>query len=115
MSKYEPKFARVLIEREVKEKIGSIILPDNQQKRHASCIGRIVALGETAGWLTCYDDNGEQFNKRVLEPGQKVIFGRYAGTWLDDGAYDAKGEITDNARLFLCQDEDILVVVKEQV
>ena len=103
---YEPKFGRVLIEREIKEKTaGGIIIPN--AKRHASCTGVIVALGETAGWV---DSGGE--SKQIFKPGDKVIFGRYSGTWLD-GTYNDKGEANDDGKLFICQDEDILATVKE--
>lgn len=91
--KYAPIFARVLIEREIKEKTGGgIIIPN--AKRHASCEGVILALGETA--------------TDRLKVGQKVLFGRHAGTWID-----ASNLETDDGKLFLCQDEDILAVINE--
>jgi co-chaperonin GroES (HSP10) len=113
MSRYEPKFGRVLIEREVKEKTtGGIILPDNAAKRHAACVGKIVALGETAGWTETYDEQGNPKTVRVFKEGQTVIFGRHSGAWLD-ATYDAKGTDQDDGKLFICQDADILAVIKE--
>lgn len=98
---YEPKFGRVLIERE-KKKASGIIIPEDAAKRNAPCIGTIVALGETAGWTETYI-NGELTPVQTLKVNDKVIFGRHAGAWLD-------GEET----LFICQDQDILTVIKEQ-
>lgn len=98
-----PKFGRVLIKREPK-KTNGIILPDGMAKRHASCIGHIVALGETAGWTEL---NGETI--QTLNIGDKVIFGQHAGVWLD-GVYS---ENNQEETLFMCQDADILCVIKE--
>lgn len=95
----KPKFGRVLIKREVAEKIGSIILPEAQQKRHAACEGVIIALGETAGFTEIPNQGWVQ----TLKLGDKVIFGRHAGAWLDETK-------DDNGTLFICQDEDILAV-----
>lgn len=114
MSKYKPKFARVLIEREVRQKVGSIIIPETMAKRHASSVGKIVALGETAGWTETYNENGESTPVQTLRVGDKVIFGRHSGAWLDEGAYDAKGNETDQGTLFICQDQDILAVINEE-
>ena len=99
---YQPKFGRVLIKRDINEKsAGGIIIPN--AKRHAACEGVIIALGETAGITSIKD---ELIN--VLEVGQKVLFGRHAGTWIDESNKE-----TDDGTLFLCQDEDILAVIKE--
>lgn len=116
MTKYEPKFGRVLIEREVVEKTsGGIILPGDSAKRHAPCVGKIVALGETAGWTEAFyhEDNGiGHGNVRVFKVGDKVIFGRYSGAWLD-ATYSEKGDVREEGKLFICQDQDILAVIKE--
>lgn len=91
--KYEPIFARVLIKRDVKEKTaGGIIMPN--AKRHASSEGVVLALGETAS--------------TVLKVGYKVLFGKHSGTWIDPS--NKEGE---EGTLFLCQDEDILAIIKE--
>lgn len=91
---YKPIFARVLIEREIKNKSsGGIIIPN--AKRHAKCEGKIIALGETAS--------------SILEVGQKVRFGIHAGTWLD-GTINKEEE---DGTLFMCQDEDILAIIEE--
>lgn len=91
--KYQPIFARVLIERSINEKTaGGIILPN--AKRYASSRGKIVALGESAS--------------PVLKVGQEVLFGKHSGTWIDPS--NKEGE---DGTLFLCQDEDILAIIKE--
>lgn len=106
--RYQPKFGRVLIKREIKEKVGSIIIPDAQ--RHATCEGIIAALGETAGWVEVYQ-NGEHKPILTMNVGDKVIFGRHSGAWLD-ATYGDKGA-NDDGKYFICQDADILAVIKE--
>lgn len=103
--KYQPKFGRVLIKREVKEKsAGGIIIPN--AKRHATCIGEIVAMGETAGWV----EVPNQGNVRNMKVGDKVLFGRHSGAWLD-ATYG--NEENDDGSLFICRDEDILAIIGE--
>lgn len=103
---YLPKFGRVLVKREFNEKTtGGIILPD--AKRHAKCIGEIVALGETAGWV---EVPGKGFIQ-TLHIGDKVVIGRHSGAWLD-GTYKSDGD-SDDATLFICQDADILAVINQ--
>lgn len=105
---YEPKFARVLIERKIEKQFGSIIIPDAQ--RHAKCTGKIIGLGETAGWTETYID-GESTPVQTLKVGDEVIFGRHSGAWLD-ATYDNKGHANDDGKLFICADADILCVIK---
>jgi chaperonin GroES len=93
MPTYKPIFARVLIERDIKEKTaGGIIIPN--AKRAAPCTGTIIGLGETAS--------------DILKLGQKVLFGRHAGTWLNSSA----NPDLDDGTLFMCQDEDILAIIE---
>lgn len=101
--KYQPKFGRVLIKRELKK--STLIIPENAAKRNAPCIGIIVALGETAGWTETYQDN-DRVAIQTLEIGQKIIFGRHAGAWLD-------GTSEEDATLYICQDQDVLAVINE--
>jgi len=106
--KYQPKFGRVLIKREVQEKsAGGIIIPN--AKRHAHSNGTIVALGETAGWTRSYDGQGNEIMIKSLNVGDKVVFGKHAGAWLD-ATYTGGN---DEGTLFICADEDILAVTKE--
>lgn len=108
--KYRPLFGRVLLERDVLKKVGSIIIPEDQQKRQAICKGKIIALGETAGWTKSYDNKGEQKMVRTLNVGDVVSFGRHAGTWLDTSYGVANKE--EDAPYFLCQDEDLLAIIE---
>jgi co-chaperonin GroES (HSP10) len=109
---YQPKFGRVIVKREVvKEKTsGGVIIPDHIKEKHknVSCVGEIVALGETAGWV----DVPTEGLKQIMSVGDKVAFGRHSGAWLD-ATYGASGE-NDDGTLFICQDEDILAVIKER-
>lgn len=109
--KYQPKFGRVLIEREIVEKTkGGIFIPN--AKRHANCEGTIIALGESAGWTRAYDEAGQEISVRAFKVGDKVVFGRHAGAWLDSTQISDKD--SDDGTLFICQDEDILAVINEQ-
>lgn len=112
---YEPKFGRVLIKREVQEQTkGGILIPETAVKRNAPCEGTIIALGETAGWTETYrgqpDGTAQQTIIQTLEVGDKVIFGRHSGAWVD-GTY--KDTENNDGTLFICQDQDILAVIKE--
>ena len=109
--KYQPKFGRVLIKREIKKQSnGGIIIPDIAAKRNAPCIGTIVALGETAGWCETYNENKESVRIQTLKLGDKVVFGRHSGAWLDQG-YLETGKESGDESLFICQDNDILAVI----
>ena len=88
--KLEPKFARVLLERE-KVKASGIIIPESAEKRNAPVVGTVVAVGPTA------DES--------IKIDSKVIFGRHAGDWIKS---------PDGREFFICQDEDILVEVKDE-
>lgn len=105
---YQPKFGRVLIKREVSDKIGSIIVPN--AKKIANCVGKIVGLGETAGWTESYDEKGERIVIQTLKIGDEVIFGRHSGAWVDS-TFNPRGEQNDDGSLFICQDQDILCVL----
>lgn len=107
-TKYKPLFSRVVIEREVQTKVGSVMLPEHLQKKHARCEGVVIAIGPTADGVKI---------------GDKVIFGRHSGTWLD-GSYSQVAVQTqqgqqralkdnDDGTLFLCQDEDLLAIIEE--
>lgn len=105
--KFDPLFNRVIIKREVQEKSkGGIILTD--AKKHANHRGKIVALGETAGFVT---DPGTNNQIRNMKVGDNVIFGKFAGAWLD--ASYSNGSENDDGTLYICKDEDILAIIKE--
>lgn len=109
---YRPLFGRVLLERTLLKKVGSIIIPEEQQKRQAICKGKIVALGETAGWTRSYNEQGTEKMARSINVGDTVSFGRHAGTWLDS-SYGVAANDKDDAPYFLCQDEDLLAVIEK--
>lgn len=96
VTNYRPTFGRVLIQRDVDEKRGSIHIPAHLQQRHARNEGIVVALGPTA---------------EGVKVGDKVVFGKHAGTWLDK-TYTVSVEATTTP-FFLCQDEDILLVIEK--
>jgi co-chaperonin GroES (HSP10) len=120
---YTPKFGRVLIERQVSEKVGSIYLPQAQQRRTAACVGKIVGLGETAGWIQQPVEGSDQLiHKQIFKIGDQVLFGRHAGAWLDEtysSFRDPKSgqagmKSNDDGTLFICQDADILAVINDE-
>lgn len=92
--KLKPYFARVLIERELKEKVGSILIPENIRKIHAACVGKVVDVGPSA-------DPG-------IEVGQTVMFGQHAGAWLDKNLTPLSDEMAESeGAYFILQDEDL--------
>lgn len=95
--KYRPLFGRVLIQREVKEKSGSIVIPSHLRMRHARNEGVVIALGPTA---------------EGVNVGDRVVFGKHAGTWLDK-TYSVTVE-AEETPFFLCMDEDILLVIENE-
>lgn len=95
--KLHPLFARVLIRREKFASKSSIIIPDEAAKRNAPSKGEVLAVGPGA------DES--------IKPGMTVLFGQYAGTWVNpDGTVVTREE---EAELFVCQDEDIIAEVKK--
>lgn len=109
---YRPIFGRVLLERKVLSKVGSIIIPLDQQKRQAVCRGKVAALGCNAGWARSYSENGQEIMKKEINVGDEVSFGRHAGAWLDS-SYGVTENANDDAPYFLCADLDILAVIEK--
>lgn len=83
---FRPLFARVLLERPKVEKVGSIIIPESIQSRHAPAKGTILAVGDT-----CDESVKALVNREVL-------FAKFAGDWIKIGEKE----------YFICMDEDIL-------
>lgn len=108
--RYNPIFGRVLIKREIQKKIGSIIIPESQQMRQSKAEGVIVGLGVTAGWT---ENPATGRVVQTIKIGDKVIFGRHAGAWLD-ATLGKDGKEQDDGTLFICQDADILMVVEDE-
>lgn len=95
---FEPLFARVLIWRDLEAKTkGGIILPN--AKRHAASVGTVKAVGPTCD--------------PSIQVGMRVVFGKYAGTWLDENGSQLNQEDAEATKgWFVCADEDIILVVK---
>ena len=93
----KPLFARVLLRREKEEKIGSIILPDDAQKRYASLRCKVLAVGPAAD--------------PSIAVGTTVLIGQHAGAWIN-----LKGTpgLPDGEERYIVQDEDILCEVRDE-
>lgn len=85
--KIQPLFAKIILTRE-KLKSSNIIIPAEAEKRNAKAVGIVVAVGPNA------DD--------AIQVGQKVMFGQYAGDWIE----------IDGDEYFICLDEDIHGILK---
>jgi chaperonin GroES len=93
-----PTFDRVLIRRESLQAKDSLIqLPEEVESRNRPARGTIVALGPTCGYL----DDETRVVRQDLKVGDRVIFGRYAGTEIEHG----------KEKLWLVSDRDVLAVV----
>lgn len=93
----KPFFARVLLRREKFAKSGSIIIPDEAQKRHAMTKCEVVATGQNCD--------------PSIQEGMTVLIGQYAGTWLNADGKAVAGP--DDAEFYLCADEDLLCEVTD--
>ncbi len=91
----KPLFGRVLLRREKAEKIGSIILPDDAAKRHATLKCEVLAKGPQAD--------------ETIRVGMQVIVGQYAGAWLNAAGNPVPKP--DDAEYYVCLDEDIIAEV----
>lgn len=97
MEKMVPLGGRILLHREVKEKVGSIILPPDAAKRNAPLRCTILDTGPACEW--------------GLKPGEEVLIGRLAGTWINMSGKPITEP--EEAEYFIVQEEDILVVFEE--
>ncbi len=93
--KVKPLYDRVLIKRlEATEKVkGGIIIPDTAREKPME--GKVVAVG--TGKL---DDNGKRVPLEV-KVGNKVLFGKYAGTEI---------KIDDDEHIILREDEILGII-----
>ena len=96
-----PLFKRVLLQREISEKKGSIYLPKSHQLRHAALKCTVVAIGD--------DVNDEVATNTRISVGDVVIIGKHAGAWLDHDGNPV--DDPDTAEFYIIQDEDILARV----
>lgn len=96
MSTLQPKFDRVLIERDEMKSLGGIILPEDVTRKNQPAAGTVVAIGPTVG----YKDEDGVFINDAIKVGSKVIFARHAGVEVEDPASQKK--------FWLIQDLDVL-------
>lgn len=94
----KPLFARVLLRRDKLEKVGSILIPNEQQKRYARTRATVIAVGPTA------DES--------IKPGMAVLVGQHAGAWINAQG-DPAGD-TNEEEYFIAQDEDILCEIEDE-
>lgn len=93
-----PLFDLVLLERPKAERIGSIIVPRDAQKRHATLRCKVLAKGPNADASIPVD--------------AQVLIGIHTGTWVNADGRPVADHTT--AEYFICQDKDILAVVDEE-
>ena len=93
--KVKPLFDRVLIKRvEAEEKVkGGIIIPDTAKEKPME--GKVIAVG--TGRI---DDRGKRIPMEV-KPGDRILFGKYAGTEI---------KIDDEERIILKEDEILGII-----
>lgn len=89
--KLNPKWEYVILERETEEKIGSIIVPDEYQKRNMDSIGVVQSVG----------DGAEDWVKGLV--GETVVIKQHAGNWMK-----ISGE-----EFFPIHQDDILAVMEQ--
>ena len=96
---FKPLSDRVLVQREALEKktLGGLVLPDSASSEK-STRGTVMAVGP--GKIM---DNGDRRPVNV-QVGQKVIFGKYAGTEISDQ------NRRDEAEYVILREEDLLAV-----
>jgi chaperonin GroES len=89
--KIKPLADRVLVlPAPAEEKVGGIIIPDTAKEKPQR--GKIVAVGQ-----------GTKDDPMVLKEGDMVLYGKYAGTELEDG-----GE-----KYLMMRQSDVLAVVED--
>ncbi len=72
------------------EKVGGIIIPDTAKEKPQR--GEVVAVGQ-----------GTKDETMVLKKGDKVLYGKYAGTELEDG----------DKKYLMMRQSDVLAVIEE--
>ena len=88
--KIQPLADRVLVLPEpAEEKVGGIIIPDTAKEKPQH--GKVIAVGE-----------GTKDDKMVLKEGDEVLYGKYAGTELEE-----EGE-----KYLIMRQSDVLAILK---
>ena len=90
MMKIQPLADRVLVlPATAEEKIGGIIIPDTAKEKPMH--GKIVATG-----------NGTKDEEMILQEGDEVLYGKYAGTELE----------YDGVKYLMMRQSDVLAIIK---
>jgi len=98
---------RILIRRDpVVEQIGKIIVPDTSQDLQVST-GTVVAVFDPT---IIVDDVSSDALGLLVEVGQRVLFGRYAGSNLNEEGIN----IEDKEDLVIMQQSEIMAVLEEE-
>ena len=88
--KIQPLADRVLVlPAQAEEKVGGIIIPDTAKEKPQR--GKVIAVGE-----------GTKDDKMVLKEGDEVLYGKYAGTELEN-----EGE-----KYLIMRQSDVLAILK---
>ena len=88
--KIQPLADRVLVlPAPAEEKVGGIIIPDTAKEKPQR--GKVIAVGE-----------GTKDDKMVLKEGDEVLYGKYAGTELEN----------DGEKYLIMRQSDVLAVLK---
>ena len=86
----KPLADRVLVlPAQAEEKVGGIIIPDNAKEKPQR--GKVVAVG-----------NGTKDEEMILKVGDEVLYGKYAGTELEN----------DGEKYLMMRQSDVLAVVE---
>lgn len=86
----KPLADRVLVlPAQAEEKVGGIIIPDNAKEKPQR--GKVVAVG-----------NGTKDEEMILKVGDEVLYGKYAGTELEN----------DGEKYLIMRQSDVLAVVE---
>jgi co-chaperonin GroES (HSP10) len=85
-----PKWEFLILKREIKEKIGSILLPDDAQKRLLDNTGIVDSVGpEAADWVQELVD-------------QEIVYKQYGGNW----------QTVDGVEFYTIHQDDIIAVLE---
>jgi co-chaperonin GroES (HSP10) len=94
----EPLFDYVLVRRDIEEETpGGLIIPKDTAKKHSSYRADIIALGPS-----CEAD---------VAPGDTVIFGQYAGSWVNA---EGKNAARAGTETYIIRETDIIAKVKSK-
>jgi chaperonin GroES len=86
----KPLADRVLVKPAAAEEktVGGIIIPDSAKEKPLK--GEVIAVG-----------NGTKDEQMVLKPGDKVLYGKYAGTEIE----------LDNGKFLIMRQSDVLAII----